>query len=75
MKKISEMEALKLENKKLRNYISLILAELELTHRIHEIKENFANSDDSERIILPILERVSKIKSEKLSLDQELNLH
>ena len=75
MKKISEMETLKLENKKLRNYISLILAEIELTKRIHEIKENFANTDDSERIILPILERVSKIKSEKLSLDQELNIH
>ena len=75
MKKISEMEALKLENKKLRNYISLILAEIELTQRIHEIKENFSNTDDSERIILPILERVSKIKSEKLSLDQELNIH
>ena len=74
MKKISEMETLKLENKKLRNYISLILAEIELTKRIHEIKENFVNSDDSERIILPILERVSKIKSEKLSLAQELNI-
>ena len=75
MKKISEMETLKIENTKLRNYISLILAEIELTKRIHEIKENFANTDDSERIILPILERVSKIKSEKLSLDQELNIH
>ena len=74
MTKISEMESLKLENKKLRNYISLIFAEIELTQRIHEIKENFVNPDDSERIILPILERVSKIKSEKISLDQELNL-
>jgi len=75
MTKISETESLKLENKKLRNYISLTLAETELTQRIHEIKENFVNPDDSERIILPILERVSKVKSEKLSLDQELNLN
>lgn len=75
MTKISEMESLKLENKKLRNYISLILAEIELTQRIHEIRENFVNPDDSERIILPILEKVSKIKFEKLSLGQELNLN
>jgi hypothetical protein len=75
MTKISEMESLKLENKKLRNYISLILAEIELTQRIHEIRENFVNPDDSERIILPILEKVSKIKSEKLSLGQKLNFN
>ena len=75
MTKISEIESLKLENKKLRNYILLILAEIELTQRIHEIRENFVNPDDSERIILPILEKVSKIKSKKLSLGQELNLN
>jgi hypothetical protein len=75
MTDVSKMESLKLENKNLRNYISLILAEIELTQRIHEIKENFVNPDDSECVIMPILDKISKIKSEKLSLDQELNLN
>jgi len=75
MTNLSKMESLKLENKKLRNYISLVLAEIELTQRIHEIKENFVNPDDSECVIKPILNRISKIKSEKLSLDQELHLN
>ncbi|MDH3658040.1 MAG: hypothetical protein OEM77_07905 [Nitrosopumilus sp.] len=75
MTDVSKMESLKLENNKLRNYISLILAEIELTQRIHEIKENFVNPDDSKRVILPILDRISKIKSEKRPLEQELNLN
>jgi hypothetical protein len=65
---MSEIESLKSENQKLRNYISLVLAEIELTQRVSEIKQNFVNSSDSERIIAPILERISKIKSEKLPL-------
>jgi hypothetical protein len=69
----SEIESLKSENQKLRNYISLVFAELELTQRIGEIKQNFVNSSDSERIIVPILNKISKIKSEKLTLEQEMH--
>ena len=71
----TEIKSLQSENKKLRNYISLISAEIELTQRISEIKENFSNSADSERIIVPILDRISRIQSEKLSLSQELDLN
>ncbi len=70
---MSEIESLKSENQKLRNYISLVLSEIELTQRVSEIKQNFVNSPDSKRIITPILDRISKIKSEKLLLEQELN--
>ncbi|MCH7647818.1 MAG: hypothetical protein QQN40_03330 [Nitrosopumilus sp.] len=70
----SEIESLKSENQKLRNYILLVLAELELTQRVGEIKQNFVNSSDSERIIVPILNKISKIKSEKLTLEQEMHL-
>jgi len=72
---MSEVESLKSENLKLQNYISLVLAEIELTQRIFEIKQNFANSPDSERIIVPISNRISKIKSEKKALENELNLN
>jgi len=71
---MSETDSLKSENLKLRNYISLILAEIELTQRIFEIKQNFARSPESERIIMPISDRISKIQSEKQSLENELNL-
>jgi hypothetical protein len=70
-----EIEFLRSENQKLRNYISLVYAEIELTQRVIEIKENFVNSPDSKRLITPILNRISKIKSEKLSLEQELHLN
>ncbi len=70
----SELDSVKSENQKLRNYISLVYAEIELSQRLFEIKENFANSTDSERITVPILNRISKIKSEKQSLENELNL-
>jgi hypothetical protein len=72
---MSEIESLKSENQKLRNYISLVLSEIELTQRVSEIKRNFVNSTDSKRIITPILDRISKIKSEKLLLEQELNFN
>ena len=75
MTSMVEMEFLKSENQKLRNYISLIYAEIELTQRVIEIKENFVNSPDSKRLITPILNRISKIKSEKISLEQELHLN
>lgn len=70
----SEKDYLQSENQKLRSYVSLVLAELELTQRVSEIKENFVNSVDSERLITPIMDRISRIQSEKLSLEQELNL-
>ncbi len=72
MTNVSEIDFLKSENQKLRSYISLILAELELVERVSEIKQNFA---DSERITVPILHRISKIKSEKLLLEEKLNLN
>jgi len=72
---MSEIESLKSENQKLRNYISLVLSEIELTQRVSEIKQNFVNSTDSKRIITPILDRISKIKSEKLLLELELNFN
>ena len=71
---MSEMDLLKFENLKLRNYISLISAEIQLTQRIFEIKQNFTNPAESERITVPILNRLSKIKSEKQVLKNELNL-
>jgi hypothetical protein len=72
MTNVSKIDSLKSENQKLRGYISLILAELELVERVSEIKQNFA---DSERITVPILDRISKIKSEKLLLEEKLNLN
>ncbi len=72
---MSEIESLKSENQKLCNYISLVLSEIELTQRVSEIKQNFVNSPDSKRIITPILDRISKIKSEKLLLEHELHLN
>jgi len=72
---MSEIESLKSENQKLRNYVSLVLSEIELTQRVSEIKQNFANSTDSKHIIAPILDRISKIQSEKLFLEQELHLN
>ncbi|WP_428324525.1 hypothetical protein [Nitrosopumilus sp.] len=72
---MTELDSVKSENQKLRQYISLITAEIELSQRVYEIKQNFANSPDSERIIKPILDRISKIHSEKSLLHNELNLN
>jgi hypothetical protein len=71
---MSEINLLKFENMKLRKYISLISAEIQLKQRIFEIKQNFTNSAESERITAPISNRLSKIKSEKQVLKNELNL-
>jgi len=71
---MSDIESLKSENQKLREYISLISSEIEFNDRVYEIKQNFKNSPDLERIIVPILDRINKIKSEKLFLATELNL-
>lgn len=67
------MESLRKENQNLRKYISLVLAEMEL-FRVGEIKRIFLNSDDSERIITPILERIPQIKSERSDLQSSLSL-
>ena len=53
------------------NYKSIISAELELIQRVFEIRQNFS---DSERLVEPILQRIRKIKSEKLLLEKNLNL-
>jgi len=72
---MSEIESLKLENQKLRNYILLGVSEIEFKNRVDEIKQNFQNSTDLERLIVPILDRIEKIKSEKLSIASKLNLN
>jgi len=72
---MSEIDSIKSENLKLRNYISLVSAEIELSQRVFEIKQNFANSPDSQRLVVPILDRILKIKSEKEVLAIELKLN
>ncbi|QLH06357.1 hypothetical protein [Nitrosopumilus ureiphilus] len=71
---LSEIESLKSENQKLRKYISLISAEIELIQRVGEIRQNFISSDDSKHIITPIMDRIFRIKDEKLTLQKELDL-
>ena len=56
------------------DYKSLVVAELELIQRVFEIRQNFLNSSDSERLVEPILKRISKIKTEKLYLEKKFNL-
>ncbi len=72
---MSEIDSMKSENLKLRNYISLVSAEIELSQRVFEIKQNFADSPDSQQLVVPILDRISKIKSEKEVLAIELKLN
>ena len=62
------------ENSELQTYKSLIAAEIELIQRVFEIRQNFSNSFDSELLIEPILQRISRIKSEKLTFEQKFNL-
>jgi hypothetical protein len=62
------------ENFEFNNYKSLVSAEIELIQRVFEIRHNFLNSPDSERIVEPILQRISKIRSEKLILEKKFNL-
>ena len=56
------------------DYKSLVAAELELIQRVLEIRQNFSNVSDSDRLVKPILQRISKIKSEKLTFEQKFNL-
>lgn len=72
---MSDVESLKSENQKLREYISLISSEIEFVDRVNEIKKNYKDSSDLERIITPILDRIDKIQSEKSSLASELHLN
>ncbi len=62
------------ENSELQTYKLLIAAEIELIQRVFEIRQNFSNSSDSELLIEPILQRISRIKSEKLTFEQKFNL-
>ena len=62
------------ENFEFADYQSLVAAEIELIQRVFEIRQNFTNSSDSERLVEPILQRISKIKSEKLIFEQKFNL-
>ena len=56
------------------NYKSLISAELELIQRVFEIRKNFVNPSDSQRLVETILQRIYKIKSEKSDFEQKFNL-
>ena len=56
------------------NYKSLISAEIELIQRILELRQNFSNSDDIQRIIEPIMQRIHLIRKEKLVIENNLNL-
>ena len=71
---MDDIESLRKENQNLRKCISLVLAEIELIQRVDEIKQFFLNSDDSERILQPILKRISRIKSERSDLQSSLSL-
>ena len=61
----------KSENLQFDNYRSLLSVELELIQRVFDIRQNFS---DSERRVEPILQRIRKIRSEKLLLEFFLNL-
>ena len=69
-----EINFVKLENEKLRQYIHLFELEVEFRQRIFEIKENYSNPDDANRIVNPIINRLEKIASEKTILKKELRL-
>ena len=70
----SEDNSSQSKNFEFNNYKSLVSAEIELIQRVFEIRQNFLNSPDSERIVEPILQRISKIRSEKLILEKKFNL-
>jgi len=75
MTNVSDIKSIKFDTLQLWNYISLVLSEIDLNERISEIKKNFANPSESQRIIVPILGRISTIKFEKFYLEQELYLN
>ena len=56
------------------NYKTLISAEIELLQRILEIRQNFSGSDDLERLVEPIIRRITQIRSEKRLIEKNLFL-
>ena len=56
------------------NYKHLISAEIELIQRILEIRQNFSGSDDLDRLVEPIMRRVTQIRSEKREVEKNLFL-
>ena len=70
----SENNSTESNNFEFKNYKSLVSAELDLIQRVLEIRQNFSNHSDSERLVEPNLKIISKIKSEKLILEQKFNL-
>jgi hypothetical protein len=56
------------------NYKHLINAEIELLQRILEIRQNFSGSDDLERLVEPIIRRITQIRSEKRLIEKNLFL-
>ena len=56
------------------NYKHLISAEIELIQRILEIRQNFSDSDDLDRLVEPIMRRITQIRSEKREVEKNLFL-
>ena len=71
---VSELNFLKLENEKLRKYINLFKLEIEFKQRINEIQENFPNSEDTNHLVNPLINRLEQITFEKTCLKKELQL-
>lgn len=56
------------------NYKHLISAEIELIQRILEIRQNLSGSDDLDRLVEPIMRRITQIRSEKREVEKNLFL-
>lgn len=56
------------------DYKHLISAEIELIQRILEIRQNFSGSDDLDRLVEPIVRRITQIRSEKREVEKNLFL-
>ena len=55
-------------------YKTLISAEIELIQRILEIRQNFSESDDLDRLVEPIMRRIVQVRSEKSVIEKTLCL-
>ena len=71
---IPEINFLRMENEKLRQYIYLFECEREFRQRILEIKQNFSNPEDTSILVNPLINRLEKISVEKVTLKKELKL-